>query len=144
MYSDYLFEVVSTKRRSHTISAIKDLILSENIEFTHIAVMGLSGMLVGPQLALLMGKEIIVVRKTQTEHSMYSVEFDDSVEGYIIIDDLIESGATIKNIKKAIEKEKKKVQPMSLKNAELKAVICYHAAWKDNPKRICGVPVFNV
>lgn len=142
MYSPYLSDVISTKLRSQTVAAIRDVI-PKDIEFTHIAVRGLSGMLVATELASLMGKEVMIVRKRMTKHCFFRVEFFGILEGYIIVDDLIETGSTIKKIQKYIS-EGKKEKIYNLNHAELKAVVCYNENDGDNPEKICGVPVFTV
>jgi orotate phosphoribosyltransferase len=144
MYSSYLSEVIETRDRAHTVVAIKDLIAKHKIRFTHIAVSGLSGMLAATELASLMGKQVMIVRKRITKHSDFRVEFCGEVKGYIIVDDLISTGATVRRMKKYIDNEKEKVQTTVMGNAELKAVICYNETWDSNPRTICNVPVFKV
>lgn len=142
MYSPYLSDVISTKLRSQTVAAIRDVVPND-IEFTHIAVRGLSGMLVATELASLMGKEVMIIRKRKTKHSFSRIEFSGTLEGYIIVDDLIATGSTIKKIQKYIS-EMKKEEIYNLSHAELKAVVCYNRNEGENPERICGAPVFTV
>jgi adenine/guanine phosphoribosyltransferase-like PRPP-binding protein len=72
-------------------------------EFEAIAMRGFSGSLLGPTLAYLLQKHMIIVRK-EPGHSV-----KDSVQGrrvgtYLIVDDFISSGDTIKSIVENIRK----------------------------------------
>lgn len=75
--------------------------------FDSIACCGTSGLLVVPNVASLLEKHLIVVRKKAREEKRYSI-FD--IEGvvpnkYIIIDDLICSGQTVRHIIQSLKKE---------------------------------------
>ena len=79
----------------------------KRLKFTHIAVTGLSGLLVGPSVASLLGKEILVIRKDVNDSpSKCQVEFSKKVDGYVILDDLIETGKTVNNIISVVQKSK--------------------------------------
>jgi len=83
---------------------IKDL---REVEKTHpfeaIAVQGLSGLLIGPIVAMLLKKPLLAVRKESERcHSNEEVEGDIDVKSYIIIDDFISSGATCRRIQTAL------------------------------------------
>lgn len=68
-------------------------------QFDAIAVRGVSGLLSGPILALALNKGLIVVRKDkEPRHSHNMVEGDKSAAKYVIVDDLIDSGETVKEI----------------------------------------------
>ena len=72
--------------------------------YDSIACCGTSGLMVVPQIAELLKKNIIVVRKKKDGYSDFLVEGPSS-KCYIIIDDLICSGNTIKHIIKNIKSE---------------------------------------
>lgn len=75
--------------------------------FSHIAVMGVSGQSVAWPISYLTGIPILVVRK-QNEKSAYSTDTiigSGKVQTYIIVDDLIESGNTVDAIVKEITKQ---------------------------------------
>ena len=72
--------------------------------FDSIACCGTSGMLVVPQIAELLKKNIIVIRKDLNCYSDFIIE-GPSTKQYIIVDDLICSGKTVKHIMKAIKTE---------------------------------------
>lgn len=59
---------------------------------------GVSGMLVGAPLAYELGKPIVIVRKSDGSHSGHSVEGPTCVGRYAIIDDLVDSGDTLREI----------------------------------------------
>lgn len=63
-----------------------------------IAVRGVSGMLVGAPLAYATGKPILVVRKDDGSHSSNRVEGPTFAGTYVIIDDLVDSGDTLREI----------------------------------------------
>jgi adenine/guanine phosphoribosyltransferase-like PRPP-binding protein len=72
--------------------------------FTTIAVRGLSGLLIAPMVAAELGKTLLVVRKVErTGHGSSPVEGDISAQNYIILDDFIDSGKTVRTIMEAIE-----------------------------------------
>lgn len=74
--------------------------------FDAIAVLGTSGLLIGPSLADKMGKELLVVRKQNDgAHSSRQVEGGNVGVGfrYIVVDDLVASGKTIQNAVKAVD-----------------------------------------
>jgi adenine/guanine phosphoribosyltransferase-like PRPP-binding protein len=78
--------------------------------FEAIAFRGVSGSLVAPAVAMALGKNLIVVRKSiKDSHADYLVEGHTKAQKYIIIDDIISSGKTIKairnNIKTKLNKE---------------------------------------
>ena len=68
-----------------------------DIYYDSIACCGTSGLMVVPQIAELLKKNIIVVRKQKDGYSDFLVEGPSSKQ-YIIIDDLICSGGTVKHI----------------------------------------------
>lgn len=73
--------------------------------FDTIVFRGVSGMLVGPIVAHRLRKEVIVVRKSTTDytHSHREAEGHVGAKRYIVLDDFISSGQTVKTIIKAVE-----------------------------------------
>ncbi len=72
-------------------------------KFDAIAFTGMSGALIGPPVAMVLGKEIIMVRKDNSgTHSIHDVEGDFNARAYIIVDDLRDTGATERFIIKKI------------------------------------------
>lgn len=75
-----------------------------DIYYDSIACCGTSGLMVVPQIAELLKKNIIIVRKQKDGYSDFMVE-GAPTNLYIIIDDLICSGETVKHIIKNISSE---------------------------------------
>lgn len=83
------------------IKAVCDLRKISN-EFDSIACCGSSGLMVVPQIAELLNKNIILVRKKNEKcYSNFTIE-GVSPFRYIIVDDLICSGNTVRHIKRTI------------------------------------------
>jgi len=75
----------------------------EGIEFDTIAFRGMSGALVAPIVARDLKKEIILVRKTgEDNHSGYSLEGHIGAKKYVILDDFISTGKTVREIIKQV------------------------------------------
>jgi adenine/guanine phosphoribosyltransferase-like PRPP-binding protein len=112
--------------------------------FDSIACGGASGMMVVPQIAELLNKNIVLVRKDEKCYS------DMKVEGvapfrYVIVDDLICSGGTVRNIKNKIKKE--------YFRAICVGIYCYlpqETAYRqdENGSKLCqrdlGIPLLNL
>ncbi len=112
--------------------------------FDSIACCGASGMMVVPQIAELLNKNIVLVRKGEKCYSEHMVEGVAPFR-YVIVDDLICSGSTIKDIKNKIKKE--------YSRATCVGVYCYlphETAYKDDEagSKLCqrdlGVPLLNL
>lgn len=68
-------------------------------DFDAIAFTGLSGSLIVPTVAMLMNKTLLAVRKDNDKcHSGRLVEGDYNARRYIIVDDMISSGDTLRSI----------------------------------------------
>jgi adenine/guanine phosphoribosyltransferase-like PRPP-binding protein len=78
--------------------------------FDAIAITGVSGALFGIPLAYMLNKELIIIRKAEKRHSG-RIEGGGYLLGmrnarrYIIVDDLVESGKTLKFIRRSVRKE---------------------------------------
>lgn len=73
--------------------------------FDSIACSGVSGLMVVPQVAELLNKNIIIIRKKNEDcYSEFSIE-GVSPFRYIILDDLICSGNTVRHIQRSINSE---------------------------------------
>lgn len=87
-----------------TYARIARLIDKQNLYFDAIACCGTSGLMVAPNVAHLLKKNIIVVRKQIDGYSDFMVEGANTHQ-YIILDDLVCSGSTIRHIIKTIKKD---------------------------------------
>jgi len=75
-------------------------------EFDAIAFRGLSGALVAPTVAMMMGKTLLAVRKLhEAAHSIHLVEGDIGATKFVILDDFSSSGKTVYEILKAVKTE---------------------------------------
>lgn len=95
------------QRNKYIIKAVCDLRKISH-DFDCVSCCGTSGLLVVPQISELLNKNILIVRKPQNEKLPEYSEF--SLEGvaprrYVIVDDLICSGKTIRYIMKEIKEE---------------------------------------
>jgi len=96
-------------------------------EFDAIAFRGLSGALLAPIVALQMGKTLIAVRKGESTHSSRDVEGDYGARRYVIIDDIVSSGDTVRAIIADIKTENPEAYCIGVyqylrTNAEVKTV----------------------
>lgn len=66
-------------------------------DFDSIACCGVSGLMVVPQIAEILNKNIIVIRKGERRYSEFFIE-GVAPSNYVIVDDLICSGNTVKRI----------------------------------------------
>lgn len=128
---DYLEDVLRKSSLRGIIRKYRTILKKEN--FTHIAVSGVSGLSIGPIVAYLMGKELIVVRKGEQSHSCHTVEsisHSDRKFNYIIVDDLVDSGKTVNRIYNNIKDK--------YANAELTGIYTYGSSFvlKVNVKRV--------
>ena len=104
--ASYLTNIQPRVEADKTVS--KAVAALSGIDFDTIAVRGVSGLLIGPVLAHLMGKELLVIRKgdsVERSTSYHLIEGHIAVKRYIIADDLIASGSTCVRIIHAVRKE---------------------------------------
>lgn len=86
--------------------------------------MGTSGALIAPLVADKLNKKLALCRKPgERKHSSYSYEGPETINNYIIIDDLTDTGDTIRNIMDAINKRESYSPGTSL----CYSIIFYHA-----------------
>jgi hypoxanthine phosphoribosyltransferase len=88
--------------RNDIIKPAFDVLNARRDEFDALAVCGTSGLTVGPILAYLLGKPLLVVRKETRHHSSHWVEgvktLRDKSLRYVIIDDFALTGETVQRI----------------------------------------------
>lgn len=131
-------------RNKIIIKAVCDLRkISDN--FDSIVCCGTSGLMVAPQVCEILDKHIVVVRKPDTKS--YSDFFMEGVMPfrYVIIDDLICSGSTIRLIKNTIYEESPRARCIG--------VYCYmpeetgYQSTQEGSKlceRDLGIPLLNI
>ena len=105
-HADYLTEVCNPGNRQTTVSKVVQAIRESKLQFDCIAVRGVSGLGFGAVIAHQLEKSLAIVRKSKRgTHSWHMVEAVECVERYLIVDDLIDSGTTVKDIVKKMKKE---------------------------------------
>lgn len=99
-HSDYF------SRAFGSIETIADEMLEEvqSVEFDTMVGTGLSGTLVVPTLARAFGTYWAIVRKENSPHSSYLIEGEIGHK-WLFVDDIIDSGSTLKRVKEAIADE---------------------------------------
>lgn len=104
--SAYLSSVLTGDQIRDVVDYLQETLVEKRIKFDAIAFRGVSGALVAPALAVAMSKNLFVVRKHKVEsaHTEGFIEGDDRAQRYLIVDDVIESGRTIFEIRDAVEK----------------------------------------
>ena len=130
-------------RNKIIIKAVCDLRKIKD-EFDTIACCGVSGLMVVPQIAELLDKHILVVRKNEKCYSEFRMEGVAPFR-YVVVDDLICSGGTVKRIKNTIKDD--------FARARCVGVYCYlpeECAYKNDLEgsKLCqrdlGVPLLNL
>lgn len=105
--SIYLEEILDVKKLKKLIRRAKEELKPFADRYEAVAFMGNSGAMFGPILAAATGKEMILVRKNkENSHSTLNVEgYMNETEHlrYIITDDLVSSGETLRTIRDRIE-----------------------------------------
>lgn len=96
--------ILSHKYRNKMIMTTYQHLKKYDGSYDAIACCGTSGLMVVPQIAELLNKNIVVVRKQIDGYSDFLVE-GACTRQYIIIDDLICSGGTVEHIIKNIKEE---------------------------------------
>lgn len=104
--AEYLYRALDPLQIEETIARAR--IALEGVDFDAIAFTGLSGALIAPIIAREMRKTMLAVRKLTCDddfhcHSSRKVEGDIAARRYVIIDDIVSTGATIGNIISAVK-----------------------------------------
>jgi len=106
-HSDYLqnafnhkYHVVAVK----SVCKILKLLKKDGLEFDSIAFSGNSGASIAYPVSYFTGLPLICVRKKNESSHGKQVEFSSVCKNYLIIDDVIASGHTIRYIKNSIKK----------------------------------------
>ena len=134
----YLSPSLTPDRINKNLNAISDLIEKEGVDnFDTIVCIGVSGMLLAPMLAAKYHKELIVVRKgLEGTHSKCILESSGKpCHKYIIIDDLMASCNTVRNLLKSVSEHK---------NRRAKCVgifLYYHVLDEETLYEFEGIPV---
>lgn len=99
----YLNTCFNIPTRNKTIEELVQYIQSSNLKFDSLVVTGISGLVIGSILSYKINKNLCVVRKNRKTHSLLKVESGkDVIDSYLIIDDIMDSGKTVRSIIKEL------------------------------------------
>jgi adenine/guanine phosphoribosyltransferase-like PRPP-binding protein len=104
-HADYLYSCLQLQAYQERLPKAKAIL--KKYKFDAIAFRGMSGALVAAPLALAIKKTLIMVRKPEDEnarHSTRAVEGDRGAKRFVMVDDFVASGTTMKTILRAIKK----------------------------------------
>ena len=99
---DYSAEFLTPAKLRKAVQRCLRVIRKRKLKFDAIAFRGLSGAVVAPMVALALKKTLIAVRKNRS-HGI-KVCGDLGAQSYLIIDDFISSGETVRKIVTGIER----------------------------------------
>jgi len=88
-----------------TVKRICDRLKEHKKKFDTIVFRGMSGALVAPMVAAKMNKQMLMIRKKDGSHSIYSIEGNVGLKNYVIVDDLVCSGDTVNQMVSSVNKE---------------------------------------
>ena len=136
----YLIPALDPRVAPITTEALYQLILHSGVKFDTIVFRGMSGALVAPIVAQKLVKPITLCRKSSDDaHAGGNrIEGMTNFETYIIIDDVIETGKTIRSI---IEVVNLKMEAMLQSPAECVGIFLYRSFSDSN--NFDGIPRFN-
>lgn len=127
--SSYLTNALHFDLVKKNVKGIVDRLKLLGIEFDGIAFTGMSGALVAPLVADKMKKKLLMVRKEgDGSHSSYNVEGHRDIKRYIVLDDLVCTGTSIRNVVKGVLKMR---HNYDLKGLECVGVFCYYERYCD-------------
>lgn len=114
------------KTYARTLNAA--IVLKRYLKYDTIAFSGLSGASIAFPLSVAMGIPLVCIRKrTDMTHSNRLVEGQVDVRKYLIVDDFVDTGKTVKNIRQEIEQQ--------CKNAQCVGILLFSSCWR-NPKQV--------
>lgn len=101
-YLDILQPEIMKMRQTHAVATFR----YKDLQFDSLAFSGMSGALFAPMLARSLGKELIMVRKRADQsrhnpgvnHSPFAVEGFSGCKLYVIVDDTVSMGGTVRHI----------------------------------------------
>jgi adenine/guanine phosphoribosyltransferase-like PRPP-binding protein len=113
----YFPELLKKNLRRRQLNRAAKILRKGNFHrtFDAIAITGVSGSLFGIPLAYMLGKELIIIRKAEKRHGGrigpggYLLG-QKNARRYIIVDDLSESGHTLKFIRRSVRKHSPRAQ----------------------------------
>lgn len=102
--SSYLSSVLNGVSAMEIAKECIEAVKEAGVEYDAIAFRGMSGALIAPIMAALEGKNLLMVRKdTEGSHADEMVEGELDPQRYIIVDDFIHSGRTMRLTRYEVE-----------------------------------------
>lgn len=133
--TSYLSTVLNQDKLDDALKkAVKRIKKKDFPKFDAIAFRGYSGALFASALALKLKKDLILIRKSENAHSWKAVEGANKSKRYIIIDDFISSGETVRACLDKVTKFATKAKCVG---------IFLYAATSDSFDQIKGVKVYT-
>ncbi len=139
----YLYDIFDTGRFSAIIEkAVESIKLFDSQNpFDAIAFAGMSGAAIAYPLSYILKKHLICVRKPDIHsHSWQSVEGVKNSKRYIIVDDCIDSGETVANIRRSITEFSKTQLVGIYLHHEIEYLTAY---WKTRIENM-GIPIIQM
>jgi adenine/guanine phosphoribosyltransferase-like PRPP-binding protein len=136
-HSAYLARVFSPawfKDTAREVCAVLRLIL-RNDPFQAIAIRGQSGAAFGYIASYKLGIPVLAIRKDDEKSHGRSVEGPDTLKRFVILDDLIDSGSTIRAIFDQVDR-------FSLTRDDCAAILLWNSKYVSHG-RFDGIPVFT-
>lgn len=137
--SSYLGCALRPDLRKEVIRLLVERMTSFGLDkFDTIVFRGMSGTLIAPSVADILGKNMVVVRKSDGSHSSYVIEGFMDLKNYVIIDDLIFSGSTVRTILESIHTWNPKCETINPPEYNCVHIFLYAAArqeefiWRKN------------
>jgi adenine/guanine phosphoribosyltransferase-like PRPP-binding protein len=100
--ASHLEPMLTPERARFTVRQVIKMIKARDLKFDTIACRGVSGLLIAPVVAMRLNKTLLVVRKGENTHSTHAVEGDYGAKRYLILDDFIDGGSTVRAIVEGI------------------------------------------
>lgn len=115
-------EALQPHRLNHYLQQARKKLRESKLDYDSIVFCGMSGAVFAPALTVLLGKQMIMVRKAKDyrpfTHSEFQVEGYRNVKRYIIVDDLVSTGDSVRRMAE-------KISEFSSQEAICVAVYCY-------------------
>ncbi len=94
---DYLRHVLSVDNLIRHSQNVVDALKPYSKAFDSIAFRGMSGAIIAPMVAAQLNKDLIMIRKSEDKsHASATVEGHITTQSYVIIDDFVDSGRTLR------------------------------------------------
>lgn len=126
--TEYIHCAYNMEMRKVVLDKIVQMIRRSGVQFDTIVFRGMSGCLIGPSVADILNKPFLMVRKENDgSHSSHDCEGHADINKFIIIDDLICSGATIDSINRTFASE----MPDKAQSANCVAIFLYNQSYAE-------------